>query len=440
VSATRYGMSKTFRRWDVDQIWLLPPSVQDFVPAGHIAHFVREMVCTGLDLSAILASYDEERGYPPYHPGMMVALLLYAYSRGVYSSRQIARSCEERLDFQAVTALNQPDFRTISDFRKRHLEALAGLFQQVLSLCRRAGLIGFGHVALDATKVRANASKHKAMSWARMQTAEAELAAEIAAWLERAAAADRDDDDRLGPDRRGDETPQWMHDKEQRLAKIRAVKAELEAEAKAAAAAKAATPQRYRGGRRPKHPPGRPRPEVQRNFTDPDSRIMIGRDGFIQACNAQAAVDQNRQIILAHRLSNNPDDHAALIPLVDAISTSTGRKPAEISGDAGFCSEANLAALGTRQIRAYLAIGRAAHPVGDARPRGAPLVQAMRDKLRRARHRSRYRLRKQIVEPVFGQIKQARGFRQFLLRGITKVAAEWALICIAHNLNKLATA
>jgi transposase len=433
-------MSKTFRPWDIDQIWLLPPSVQDFVPAGHIAHFVREVVCTGLDLSAILASYDEERGYPPYHPGMMVALLLYAYSRGVYSSRQIARGCEERLDFQAVTALNRPDFRTISDFRKRHLAALAGLFQQVLSLCRRAGLVGFGHVALDGTKVKANASKHKAMSWARMQTAETELAAEIAAWLERAAAADRDEDQLLDPTRRGDETPQWMHDKEQRLAKIRAAKAELEAEAKAAAAAKAATPQRYRGGRRPKHPPGRPRPEAQRNFTDPDSRIMIGRDGFIQAYNAQAAVDQNRQIILAHRLSNNPDDHSALVPLVDAVRANTGRKPAEISGDAGFCSEANLAALDARNIRAYLAVGRAAHPVGDARPRGGPLVQAMRNKLRRARHRSRYRLRKQIVEPVFGQIKQARGFRQFLLRGITKVTAEWALICTAHNLNKLAAA
>jgi Transposase DDE domain len=258
--------------------------------------------------------------------------------------------------------------------------------------------------------------------------------------LERAAAADRAEDHLLGPDRRGDETPQWMHDKEQRLAKIRAAKAELEAEAKAAAAVKAATPQRYRGGRRPKHPPGRPRPQAQRNFTDPDSRIMIGRDGFIQAYNAQAAVDQNRQIILAHGLSNNPDDHAALVPLVDAVSANTGRKPAEISGDAGFCSEANLAALSARNIRPSLAVGRAAHPVGDGRPRGGPLVQAMRDKLRRARHRSRYRLRKQIVEPVFGQIKQARGFRQFLLRGITKVAAEWALICTAHNLNKLATA
>ncbi len=187
--------------------------------------------------------------------------------------------------------------------------------------------------------------------------------------------------------------------------------------------------------------PSSPRPEAQRNFTDPDSRIMIGRDGFVQAYNAQAAVDRRRQIILAHRLSGNPDDHAALVPLVDAVSANSGRKLAEISGDAGFCSEANFAALSARTIRAYLAIGRAGHPVGDAaRPRGGPLVQAMRRKLRRARHHSRYRLRKHIVEPVFGQIKQARGFRQFLLRGLGTVAAEWALICTGHNLNKLASA
>src|ERR1700722_16531747 len=187
-------MSKTFRPWAVDDIWLLPPSVQDFVPAGHAAHLVRDLVRDELDLSAILSVYTEMRGYPPYPPGMMVALLLYAYSRGVYSSRQIARACEERLDFQAVTALNRPDFRTISDFRKRHLAALAGLFGQVLSLCRKAGLVELGHVALDGTKIKANASKHKAMSYARMVKAEDELAAEISGWLDRAAAADAAED------------------------------------------------------------------------------------------------------------------------------------------------------------------------------------------------------------------------------------------------------
>src|SRR6266700_5056765 len=229
-------MAKTFRPWDVDQAWLLPPSVHDFVPPEHPAHLGREIVRGELDLAAVLSAYGEDRGQPPYHPGMMVALLLYAYSRGVYSSRQIARGCEERLDFQAVTALNRPDFRTISDFRKRHLRALAELFKQVLMLCRRAGLVGFGHVALDGTKIKDNASKHKAMSYARMITTEAELATEIAAWLERAAAADAAEDAQYGDDRRGDEPPDWMRDKQRRLDKIRAAKAALETEAMAAAA------------------------------------------------------------------------------------------------------------------------------------------------------------------------------------------------------------
>jgi transposase len=430
-------MSKSFRPWRVDEVWLLPPSIQEFVPAGHPAHVVRDIVRETLDLSAVIEAYAEPRGYPPYHPAMMTALLLYAYSRGVYSSRQIARGCEERLDFQAVTALNRPDFRTISDFRKRHLAALAGLFVQVLKLCRRAGLVGLDHVALDGTKIKANASKHKAMSYGRMASAEDQLAAEVAGWLDRASAADAQDDAEHGPDRRGDEPPDWAKDKMRRLERIRAAKAELEAEARQAAEAK--PPPRRRGGRKPKHPPGTPKPSAQRNFTDPESRIMKGRDGFIQGWNAQIAVDGAGQIILAHRLTNNAADQDALAPLVDAITTNTGRKPAELSADVGFCSEKNLAALAARKVRGYLATGRAKHPETGEDKRRGPLVTAMRDKLRRAGRRSRYRLRKQIVEPVFGQIKQARGFRQFLLRGIDKVSHEWALICTAHNLAKLAS-
>jgi transposase len=290
-------MTKSFRPWQVDEAWLLPPSVQEFVPAGHPAHLVRDIAAEELDLSAILAAYTEPRGYPPYHPAMMVALLLYAYSRGVYSSRRIARACEERLDFQAVTALNRPDFRTVSEFRRRHLTALAGLFVQVLALCRRAGLVGLGHVALDGTKLRANASKHKAMSYARMARAEEELAAEVRGWLDQADAADAEEDAALGSDQRGDEMPAWMRDKQRRLERIRAAKAELEAEARAAEAAKpdpatkADGSPRRRRGRKPKHPPGVPKPTAQRNFTDPESRIMKGRDGFVQSYNAQAAVD-----------------------------------------------------------------------------------------------------------------------------------------------------
>ena len=434
-------MSKVFRPWKIDDVWLLPPSVSDFVPVGHPAHLVRDLVCEELDLSGIMSCYAEVKGYPPYHPGMMVALLLYAYSRGVYSSRQIARGCEERLDFQAVTALNRPDFRTISEFRRRHLDALAGLFVQVLALCRRAGLAGLGHVAVDGTKIKANASKHKAMSYARMVEAEAALAKEVDEWLARAQAEDAADDAEHGSTRRGDEPPDWMRDKQARLARIRAAKAELEAEAQQAEAARPSPPRgpagepKPRPGRQPKHPPGEPKPKAQRNFTDPQSRIMKGRDGFIQAYNAQAAVDADAQIIVAHRLTNNGSDHDALLPLLDAVQDNTGERPGEVSADNGFCSEANLEGLIERAVRGYVAAGRASKPSGGTK--GGPLVQAMRTRLKRGGHQSRYRLRKFTVEPVFGHIKQARGFRQFLLRGIDKVKSEWAMICTAHNLAKL---
>jgi transposase len=435
-------MSKVFRPWKTDEVWLLPPSVADFVPAGHPAHLVRDLVSEELDLSAIMGAYTEVKGYPPYHPAMMVALLLYAYRSGVYSSRRIARACEERLDFQAVTALNQPDFRTISEFRRRHLDALAGLFVQVLALCRKAGLAGLGHVAVDGTKIKANASKHKAMSYARMVEAEAELAREVAEWLARAQREDAAEDAEHGSTRRGDEPPDWMRDKQARLARIRAAKRELEAEARQAEAARPppcdpdGSP-RPRPGRPPRHPPGQPKSKSQRNFTDPQSRIMKGRDGFIQAYNGQAAVDADAQIIVAHRLTNNGSDQDALLALLDAVAENTGQMPAEVSADNGFCSEANLEGLIARTVRGYVAAGRASRP--DGGKKGGKLVQAMRARIRQGGHRSRYRMRKYTVEPVFGHIKQARGFRQFLLRGIDKVRAEWAMICTAHNLAKLTT-
>jgi transposase len=221
-------MSRTFRDWHLDQRLLLPPSVQDFVPEDHLARFVVALVRDELELSAIYASYAGEKGQPPYHPAMMTALLRYGYAVGVYSSRRIARACRERVDFMAIVALDAPDFRTISDFRKRHLAALRGLFVQVLELCEQAGLVKLGHVALDGTKVRANASKHKAMSYARMAEREKELAAEVARWLEAAAAADAEEDRQFGADKRGKlvlgpaqpdpwELPAWVADKQQRL-------------------------------------------------------------------------------------------------------------------------------------------------------------------------------------------------------------------------------
>jgi transposase len=441
-------MSKTFRAWDVDQEWLLPPSVHDFVPPGHPAHLVRELVRNELDLSAILAEYAEERGQPPYHPVMMVTLLLYAFSQGLYASRRIARACEERLDVMAVTGMQRPDFRTISDFRKRHLAALAALFVQVLWLCRQAGLVRLGHVALDGTRLAANASKHKAMSYGRMGRAEAALATEVEGWLAKAAAADAADDAEHSADRRGDELPDWVADKQARRERIRAAKAALEAEARAEPPPPDAEPGASSGmsdhGRPRRAQDGGPPERAQRNFTDPDSRVLKARDGFVQGYNGQLAVDAGHQIIVAQRLTTHGSDQAGLVPLVDATVAALGRKPREVSADAGFCREDNLAALAARGIRGYLAPGRAAHgapdPSGRRRLQPGTRLAAMAATLKRAGRRSRYRLRKQTVEPVIGQIKQARGFRQFLLRGFAKVRHEWALICTAHNLTKLIAA
>ncbi len=442
-------MTKKFRPWQVDDVLLLPPSVTDFVPAGHVSHFIRDLVREQLDLSAIIGAYRGERGYPAYDPHMMTALLLYAYCSGVYSSRRIARACEERLDVMAVTALDRPDFRTISDFRKRHLAALSALFVQVLGLCRKAGLAKLGHVALDGTKIQANASKHKAMSYRRMGKAEAELAEEVAGWLAAADAVDGADDAAFGAERRGDEMPAWMARKTDRLAKIRQAKAALEAEAEAEAKqaqAEAADADRPGGKRKPrpggkrKRPPGVPKDSAQRNFTDPDSRIMKAGGGFLQGYNGQAAVDADNQVIVACGLSNTGSDQGQLAAMVDAVEANTGHKPAELSADAGYCSEANLAALEDRGIRGYVATGRQKHGQASATgtAAGGGRVQAMRQRLRRGGRRSRYRLRKQVVEPVFGQIKEARGFRRFLLRGLEKAGHEWTMICIAHNLLKLA--
>jgi len=447
-------MRKSFRPWLVDQPQLLPQSVQEFVPTGHVSHFIRDLVRDDLDLSGILDSYSERRGYPPYDPRMMTALLLYGYSRGVYSSRRLARGCEERLDFMAVTAMNRPDFRTVSEFRRRHLGALSGLFVQVLKLCQKAGLVDLGHVALDGTKMMANASKHKAMSYGRMKKTEPELAAEVEGWLKAAEAADAEEDAALG-DKRGDETPDWVADKAKRLAKIRQAKAALEAEAKAqaeekdAAAAKdkaaaeaAGKPSRGKAGRKPKTPPGTPPDKTQRNFTDPESRIMKGRDGFIQGYNAQAAVDAKAQVIVAHGLTDCAADSGQLIPMVDTVIANTGKSPGQVSADSGFCSEANIQAMEDRKIEAFIATGRQKHrqAAADGGKSAKPKTEEMRERLRKGGFDSPYRLRKQTVEPVFGQIKHARGFRQFLMRGIRKVTGEWAILCAIHNILKLAAA
>ena len=441
-------MSKHFRPWKIDQTQLLPPSVQDFVPEDHLSRFVVALVRESLDLGAITGSYASALGQPPFDPRMMTALLLNGYSSGIYSSRRMARACIERADFIMIAALDPPDFRTISDFRKRHLPALAGLFVQVLKLAEKAGLVKLGHVALDGTKIKANASKHKAMSYAHMKKRDAELQAEVDRWLAAAEAADAEEDAIHG-NKRGDEMPSWITDKTKRIAKIAEAKAALEAEAKAAAdeerrieaekEQQRAAEGRKKPGKPAAPPSDEPDPKAQRNFTDPESRILKTKDGYIQGYNAQAAVDGEAQIIVAHALTPSMSDQGQLAPLVDGIEANLGRKPQQASADSGYLSEANLQALADRAIDGYIATGRAKHPTASNRMVGGPLTQAMRKKIADGGFETPYRLRKQIVEAVFGQIKQGRGFRQFLLRGGEKVRAEWAMICLAHNVCKLFT-
>ncbi len=440
-------MKKTFRPWPVEQVWLLPPSVLELVPEDDPAHLVRDLVREELELSEILDEYDEERGYPPFHPAMMTALLLYAYTQGIYSSRRIARATQTRVDFMAVTARQEPDFRTIARFRARHLAALAGLFEQVLRLCQRAGMVALGHVALDGTKLKANASKHKAMSYDRMKTSEQELAAEVKRWFAKAEELDAAEDREYG-ERRGDELPEWVKNKQKRLEKIRAAKAELEAEAKRLLATRPRDnrdddPNKPRGGgkRMPKNS-GEPNDKAQLNFTDKDSKILKTSDGFVQGYNCQLAVDSANQIIVAHATLNEQGDTPQLPAMIRLIKINTGRQAEELSADAGYLSEANLRELKRRHIRGYIATGRQRHsatatPPPKRGPNTGPLTLLMNQRLRRGAWRSRYRLRKQVVEPVIGQIKQNRGYRSFLLRGLSKVRLEWGLVCTAHNLAKL---
>ena len=412
------------------------------MPPDDPAHFIRELVRESLDLSQIYAEYTEERGYPPYHPAMMTALILYAYSQGVFSSRKIARACVQRVDFMAVTGLQRPNFRTVTKFRARHLAALSGLFVQVLTLCRKAGLAKLGHVAVDGTKIEANASKHKAMSYARMKQQEKELEGVVRGWFEQAEEEDRREDETYGEDQSGDEMPDWVANKEKRLQKIREAKEALEAEAKQELAEREKIKAR---GSKPKHnADGTPGDKSQRNFTDPDSKILKTADGYVQGYNGQLAVDAEHQIIVAHDLSNRQNDVEMLDPILALVKRNTGRQATEVSADAGYCSESNLRRLNRRHIRGYIATGRQSH--GDTSPRGrlgqtpGTATYEMRLRIAKAGFRSRYRLRKHVVEPVIGQIKAALGFTRFLLRGLDQVRHEWGLVCMASNLRKLAAA
>lgn len=432
------SMSKTFRKWDVEQPMIFPPTVQDFVPSNHVAHFVRNLVLEQLDLKKIMNQYSESRGYPPYHPGMMTALVLYAYTQGIYASRRIALACEQRVDFMAVTGMQQPDFRTISDFRKRHLKELSELFGQVLRLCQKAGMVKLSHVALDGTRIAGNAAKDQSMTYSRMKKTERDLAEEIAGWFREAERQDQADDAAYGADRRGDELPEWVTDKQKRLEKIRQAKAELEAEAKAEAERKKEEDAQKPAKNRARNPiPDTPEEDEKRNLTDSDSRLLKTSHGYIQGYNGQVAVDAGSQVIVAQMLTNQRTDCHHLIPMMEQIETNTSDVVCELSTDSGYYSERNLEHLQSTATRAYVACGRRDKD-GTWHGDVGRLGHGMRARLNRGGRRSRYRLRKQTVEPVFGIIKSIRGFRQFLLRGISNVAGEWSLLCTAHNILKLA--
>jgi transposase len=424
-------MAKTYRPYVPEQDLLLPPSLRDWLPEDHLAFFVSDLI-DQLDLSAILAGYeDEDRGYPPYHPVMLTKVLVYAYCVGVFSSRRIQRRLAEDVAFRVLAAGNQPDFRTIADFRKLHLPTLQGFFEQVLRLARELGAPRVGRVALDSSKIKANASKHKAMSYDRMRAKQQQLREEVSQLLAQAEAADAADDAAYGPDRRGDELPAELQRRESRLKRIREAKRALEARAREEAAANGEPAES-----------AKPKPTAQYNFTDPESRIMKGPDGFVQAYNVQVAVD-DLQLIVGQAVTQETNDKKQLLPMITTIEQQSGNTPSLLLADAGYCSDENLTALADTTIDAYISTRKQKHgerpghcPRGPL-PQTATIVDRMARKLHTKAGAKVYAARKAIVEPVIGQIKQARGFRQFLLRGFEKVQGEWSLVCMTHNILKL---
>ena len=424
-------MAKTYRPYVPEQDLLLPPSLRDWLPEDHLVYFVSDLI-DQLDLSAITAVYeDEERGYPPYHPVMLTKVLVYAYCVGVFSSRRIQRRLVEDVGFRVLAAGNEPDFRTIADFRKLHLPALTGLFEQVLRLARELGAPRVGRVAVDGSKVKANASKHKAMSYGRLDEKQRQLRAEVKQLLAQADAADAAEDAEHGPDQAGDDLPAELQRRESRVQRIREAKRALEARAKAEAA----------GAGEPTDSV-KPDPKAQYNFTDPESRIMKGPDGFVQAYNVQVAVD-DLQLIVGHAVTQDTNDKRQLIPMIVTIAQQSGDTPTQMLADAGYVSEENLAAIALTSIDAYISTRKQRHgerpgpcPRGPL-PNTASHVDRMTRKLHTKAGAAIYAARKGIVEPVIGQIKQARGFRQFLLRGVEKVRGEWSLVCTTHNILKL---
>src|SRR3954451_811348 len=448
--ATHEGrMSKTYRDWTPHQVHLFPPSPQDWLPEGDLVYFLLDTVAA-LDLTPIFAHYERElRGQPPFHPRMMVALLLYCYATGTRSSRRIIRRCHVDVACRVIVGEDVPDFRTVSDFRKTHLARLEALFVEVLKLCALAGLARVGTIALDGTKVKANASRHRAMSYDRMKTEEARLKQEIAKLLADAQAADDAEDLQHGPDRHGDELPDELARRQSRLAKIQGARKLLEERARTEAAEDAARRQ-AEGKSPPAIPPAEavPGPKDQINFTDPASRIMrASNKGWDQCGNAQAVANEH-QIILAADVTDQANDVRQAVPMVDQARANLDAAGVEevikaALGDAGYYSETNATDLERRGIEAYLATEPLKHhetvasaPRGRI-PEGLSAKQRMARKLRTKAGRSMYAKRKGMIEPIFGQLKQVLGFRQFSMRGLASMRGEWRLMATVHNLLKL---
>ena len=434
-------MAKKYRPYCPDQMFLLPPSLLDWLPENHLVYFVSDVV-DQLDLSAIESIYErDDRGQPPYNPRMMTKILVYAYCVGVFSSRKIQKRLVEDVGFRVLAAGNEPDFRTISDFRKIHLDALRGLFEQVLRLALTAGAIKLGRVALDGSKIKANASKHKAMSYKRMKEEERNLRAEVRRLLKQAKAADDEEDARYGKDKSGDELPEELSRRETRLKKIREAKRVLEQRAREEA--EQANKNEESESKAAEEKKAVPQDKAQYNFTDPESRIMKGGDGFVQAYNAQIVVEEVNQLIVGQAVTQEANDKKQTIPMVEAMEEQAEQTPEQLLADSGYCSDENLKILEDKPIDVYIATGRQKHgkKPGPCKrgplPRGATRVDKMTRKLQTKGGATVYATRKAIVEPVFGQIKQARGFRRFFMRGIIKVRGEWALVCATHNILKM---
>jgi len=443
-----------YKRYEPNQLFLLPPDMKDWLPEDDLVYFIMDVI-RSVDLGPISQTYNSSKGgQPPYHPMMMAGLLLYAYCIGLPSSRKIEKATYHSIAFRVLTANQHPDHDTIANFRKKHLKALAALFVEVFLLCQKAGLVKLGHISLDGTKVKANASKHKAMSYGHMEKKAAKLRKEVDRLLAEADKIDTDEDALYGKSNREDQLPKELRFKQSRLAKIEEAKKALEAEALLKAEAKQseyeAKKKAYdsktgRRGRPPKPPSKKPDPKSQRNFTDPDSRIMPagGSNHFIQGYNCQAAVDEKAQIIVASQITQEPNDKQQVQPVLAKIEENTGDKPNKLSADAGYFSEDNCKALEVKTIDAYIAAGKQKHgETSFPHPRGriaknATIKDRMARKLRTSKGQGIYSKRKHIVEPVFGQIKEVRGFRRFSFRGVDNCSAEWDLICLTHNLLKL---